>query len=225
MSYECVAPLIDEYMDLENMSLAEFHEFFATFGSLPGRGLALMLKDTFDSPKWGQISSDVRNKNNRNQEEAKKNQYREVEAEYEMLSLTIGDFVYDEDMWMVYTTTSNHMTPYVKFFTTLDRTHRARVRFADGSITMTEGRGDVRIMTKEGKTKTIKDVLYVPAINRNVLSVYHLTSIGYSVIMEGNKRFKFTIKDQNGKLFGETNLNDKGYFYLRFQVIEGNLTS
>lgn len=46
-------------------------------------------------------------------------------------------------------------------------------------------------MTEEGEKKTIK----------NVLSVPQLTSIGCSAIMEGNKNFKFTIKDPNRKLF------------------------
>ncbi|CAA7013193.1 unnamed protein product [Microthlaspi erraticum] len=202
MSYDCVPPLLDEYMDLKNTSLDEFVAFAQTFGSLPGYAIASMLKNMFDSPE-------------REQKPA------EVEEEYEMFALTVGDFKYDEDMWMIYTTTSNHMTPYVKFFTTLDRTHRRRIKLATGAIIMSEGRGDVQIMTKEGK-RTIKNVLYVPAVNRNVLSVYQLTSLGYSAIMAGNRVFKFTIRYPNGKLLGEAMSEERGFF-LRFQVIEGNL--
>lgn len=74
---------------------------------------------------------------------------------YRMLALNIVGLTFDENMWMICTTTTNHMTPYDKFFTTLDTRHRARVGLADGSSTMALRRGDVSIVTKEGK-KTIK---------------------------------------------------------------------
>lgn len=210
VSYECVASLMKKRINLKKSSLIDFLEFVHQFGSLPGRTIGLMIKDSFDSQaKPGSGGNDQR----------------EVVAEYELLALTIGDFSYDEDMWMIYTGTTNHMTPYLKFFTTLDRTHRARVRLADGSFILAEGRGDVKIVTEEGEKKTIKNVLFVPEINRNVLSVPQLTSIGYSAIMEGdNGIFKFTIKGPNRKLFGEAMLEERG-FSLRFQVIEGDLTT
>ncbi|KAL1197399.1 hypothetical protein V5N11_011985 [Cardamine amara subsp. amara] len=142
--------------------------------------------------------------------------------EYEMLSFDFGPVTYDEDMWMIYNTTTNHMTPNLKFFTTLDRTHRARVVLAGGSFIMAEGRGDVKIITKEGK-KTIKNVLYVPKIDRNVLSVGQLTEIGYGIVFSFPHK-NCTIEDSTGKLFGVSMLDERGFF-LRLQVIEGNLTS
>lgn len=205
VSYECVASLMKKRINLKKTSLVDFLEFLYRFGSLPGRTVGLMMKDQFDSqskPRKG------------------------VVAEYELLALTVGDFRYDEDMWMIYTGATNHMTPYLKFFTALDRTHRARVKLADGSFIMAEGRGDVKIMTEEGgEEKTVKNVVFVPEINRNVLSVPQFTSIGYSAIMEGNNGvLKFTIKDPSRKLFGEAMLEERGFF-LRFQVIEGDLTT
>lgn len=77
-----------------------------------------MIKDSFDSQS-------KRRKGVNQKDEG------EVKAKYDMLSLTIGDFRYDENMWMIYTTTTN-----LKFFTALDTTHRARVKLADGSFTM-----------------------------------------------------------------------------------------
>jgi len=65
------------------------------------------------------------------------------------------------------------MTPYKKYFTTLDRTYRARVSFIFGSTLMAEGIGDIIIMTKDGN-KTIKNVLYVPGITGNALSVFQM---------------------------------------------------
>jgi len=143
--------------------------------------------------------------------------------EYQMLAIDVGHLTFDEDMWMVYTTTTNHLTPYVKYFTNLDRTYRAKIRSIIGSIIMSEGRGDVRIMTREGQ-KTIKNVLYVPGINRNVLSVPQMTRIGYRVVIDAGN-LKCTVKDRTGRLFAESLWDNKRCFYMRLQVVEGNLLS
>lgn len=147
-------------------------------------------------------------------------QARNQKPEHLMLAVTFGGITFDEDMWMIYSNTSNHMTPYVKYFTTLDRSYRARVGLADGRVIMTEGKGDVKIVMK-GVKKTIKNVLYVPRINRNVLSIGQMTSRGYSVIIG---RGECIIKDETGNVFARSRGEDRG-FALRLQVIEGNLTS
>lgn len=61
---------------------------------------------------------------------------------------------------------------------------------------MAEGKGDVRIVTK-GVRKIVKNVLFVPRLNRNVLSVGQMTSRGYTVIMGAGE---CTIKDETGKV-------------------------
>ncbi|XP_010468335.1 PREDICTED: uncharacterized protein LOC104748381 [Camelina sativa] len=134
----------------------------------------------------------------------------------------VGPVTFEKDMWMVYDTTTNHMTPHINYFTTLDRRHRAQIEFITGESVFAEGMGDVRIMTKEGLKKTIKDVLFVPNIDRNVLSVSQLTDAGYIVAMTTDK---CTIMEQKTRrLFGRCLWEERGYF-LRLQVVEGNLTS
>ncbi|BAB01446.1 unnamed protein product [Arabidopsis thaliana] len=125
------------------------------------------------------------------------------------------DFTYDEDMWMLYTTTENHMTPYEKFFTSLDRTYRAGVQLAGVNVVMVEGIGDVKF-TMKGVKMTIKDVLFVPRINKNVLSFSRMKKRGYSLEMEGGE---CTIRDEKGKIFVQT-LREKRGIALRLQVTE-----
>lgn len=158
----------------------------------------------------GEIGHFARDCNTRNLQPAARqaqiDQKREVKA----------DFTYDEDMWMIYNTTSEHMTPYVKFFITLDRKYRAQVELANGNVIMAEGRGDVRIMMK-GVKMVIRDVLFVPGINRNVLSFAQMAKRGgYSMEMEGGE---ITIKDGTGKIFAKT-MREKRGIALRFQVIK-----
>ena len=117
-------------------------------------------------------------------------------------------------MWMVYSTASDHMTPYLKVFATLDRTYKARVGMANGSVVMAEGKGDVKI-TMKGVRKVIKNVLFVPGINRNVLSISKLTSGGGSVEIGGGE---CTIKDETGKVFAKSRF-DEGGIALRLKVI------
>lgn len=127
------------------------------------------------------------------------------------------DVTYDANMWMVYTTTTNHMTPHEKYFTALDRTRKARVTFINGSSVMAQGTGDVRVVTKEGKVKTIKDVLYVPGIVANALSVGQLSRNGYDVKM-GTELV--TIRDRvTGLVFGEAKWAENIGFFLRFEVV------
>ncbi|XP_023642080.1 uncharacterized protein LOC111831580 [Capsella rubella] len=158
------------------------------------------------------VSSNTRNVQAAGTQQA---QMRIQKPEHLMLALNVGGLTYDENMWLVHTSTTNHMTPYDKFFTTLDRSYRARVGLVDGRVIMTEGKGDVVIMTKEGK-KRIRNVLFVPGINKNVLSVSQMTADeGGSVTMGGGRCI---IKNQAGKVFGEGNLDEKRGFIMRLQV-------
>lgn len=159
---------------------------------------------------------------NRYESEKRESQSSNELPVYEMLSLTLGPVTFYEDMWLLSSGTTNHMSPYLKFFTTLDRRHRAPVKLINGSIIMLKGRGDVKVMTKEGKRKTIKNVLFVPDLDRNVLSLGQLGHLGYIMIMN---RDKCILKGQRTeKVFGEA-VKEEGGFVLRYQVIEGNFTS
>lgn len=126
-----------------------------------------------------------------------------------------------ENVWKISSTNSNHITSYEKFFTTLDRSRKAMVRFTTGDTTMAEGIGDVTIMTQEGK-KTIKNVIYVPGVVGNALSVSQMLRSGFEVRMD---RERCTIWDRRaGNYFGETMLGERG-FCLRLDVIEGYFQS
>ncbi|KFK39413.1 hypothetical protein AALP_AA3G241600 [Arabis alpina] len=166
--------------------------------------------------KQGHLASDCGN--TRNQQmmatHAEIDETWNEKPKHQMLTATSVDFTYDEDMWMLYTTSTDHMTPYVKFFTTLDRTYRAEVELGNGSSTMAEGKGDVMIMVKGVKVR-ITNVLFVPRINRNVLSFGKMAMKGYSMESSGGE---CTITDKFGKIFAQTRRDGRG-IVLRLQVI------
>lgn len=92
---------------------------------------------------------------------------------------------------------------------------------ADGKVIMAEGKGDVRIVMKGVRKMIIKNLLFVPRLNRNVLSVAQMTSRGYTVIMGAGECI---IKDETGIVFDRAIWEERG-IGLRLQMIEGTLTS
>ncbi|KAG8482637.1 hypothetical protein CXB51_024435 [Gossypium anomalum] len=72
------------------------------------------------------------------------------------------------------------MVADVNLFKELDRSFSSRIRIGNGSLIETKGRGDVLISSSSGN-KLITDVLYVPDIDQNLLSVGQLVEKGYSL--------------------------------------------
>ena len=50
-----------------------------------------------------------------------------------------------------------------------------------------DGKGVVNILTRQGESKTISEVYYVPSLKHNLLSVGQLTQKGYKVIFQGQE--------------------------------------
>lgn len=129
---------------------------------------------------------------------------------------------FSEDMWMIYANgTTNHLTPYEKYFTVLDKTQKGKLGLPDGKHLRIEGRGDVKIMMKGGKKKTMKDVTFVPEFDRNVLSLDLMIARGYTI---ASKPDKCVLVDRTGAEFGDTVWgNERRVPALRLNVIEGGL--
>ncbi|KAL1197582.1 hypothetical protein V5N11_012156 [Cardamine amara subsp. amara] len=227
--YDGLASMLEEFIDVHNMTCKSIVEFFLIheYESVTEEDILKLLKNLrlkSKSEKW----CDVCYKNDHNQEDCNvsKEEEDEIVVNYGLLTeVRLGDLTYDEDIWMIYGKATNHMTPYEKYFTSLDRTHKAKVGLVDGRVIMVEGRGDVKVMMKEGKKKMmIKNVLFVPSLNRNVLSLSQMESTGYSFTEGG--RGERIIRDPTGEEIGETMWKwDENGLALPLKVIEGNFTS
>lgn len=75
------------------------------------------------------------------------------------------------------------MTYDEELFKELDRTTISKVGIGNGECIAVKGKGTVAIESCSG-TKIITDVLYVPDINQNLLSVGQLLEKGYKVLFE-----------------------------------------
>ncbi|GJW56811.1 retrovirus-related pol polyprotein from transposon TNT 1-94 [Tanacetum coccineum] len=82
--------------------------------------------------------------------------------------------------WLMDSGCTSHMTLEKSFFISLDTKDNPRVKLGDGRYTRAKGRGTIAINTKKG-TKYISRVLYVPELERNMLSVPQMIKNGYGV--------------------------------------------
>ncbi|XP_017629335.1 uncharacterized protein LOC108472365 [Gossypium arboreum] len=72
--------------------------------------------------------------------------------------------------WLLDSSCTNHMSPDTTIFKTLDRSCKTKVKAGNGQFIKAEGKGEVLICTPTGN-KIISNVLLVPEIDRNLLSI------------------------------------------------------
>ncbi|KHN05194.1 hypothetical protein glysoja_042566, partial [Glycine soja] len=104
-------------------------------------------------------------------------------AEQAMQAQTTKGNNYDEEdnvnLWYLDTGCSNHMTGHREWFVNIDDKVKSKIKFADNSSVTTEGIGKVMIQRKDGQHSFINDVLYVPNMKNNLLSLGQLLEKGY----------------------------------------------
>jgi hypothetical protein len=81
-----------------------------------------------------------------------------------------------QDTWFPDSGCSSHMTMNSKSFVELDRSYSSVVKLGDGKLKKVEGKGTIAVNTNGGNRKFIHDVLYVPSLSQNLLSVWSITS-------------------------------------------------
>ncbi|KAL1191258.1 hypothetical protein V5N11_001492 [Cardamine amara subsp. amara] len=85
-----------------------------------------------------------------------------------------------ERTWLIDSGCTNHMTPNERIFVKIDTSIKVPIRVGNGAVMISKGKRDIEVMTKKGK-RIIKDVLLVPRLGKNLLSVPQMISNGYQV--------------------------------------------
>ena len=99
------------------------------------------------------------------------------------------------ESWLIDSGCTNHLTYDQGLFKELDKTTISKVRIGNGEYILARGKETVAIESLSG-LKLILDVLFVPNIDQNLLSVGQLLENGFKVLFED--KF-YMIKDGNGK--------------------------
>jgi len=111
------------------------------------------------------------------------------------------------DSWLIDSGCTNHMTSDEKLFKELDRSVTSKVRIGNGQYILVKGKGTVAIESYTG-TKLITEVLYVPKIDQNLLSVGQLLEKGFKLLFEEKKCL---ITDPNGQELFRIKMQGKSF--------------
>lgn len=107
--------------------------------------------------------------------------------------------------WYLDSGGSNHMTYNREWLINLDELKKSKVRVADNNTLKVEGIGNVIVKKKNGLHVTIENVLLVPEMKCNLLSLGQLVEMGFTVIMGNNGQAE--IFDKSRKLILRTNIS------------------
>ena len=91
----------------------------------------------------------------------------------------------NDDVWFVDSGCSNHMTGDESIFVKLDNSSNSQVKMGNGAVVQAKGKGTIAVETKKG-TRYISDVLLVPDLEQNLLSVGQMIEHGYVVHFEND---------------------------------------
>ncbi|TXG50951.1 hypothetical protein EZV62_023475 [Acer yangbiense] len=83
--------------------------------------------------------------------------------------------------WFLDTGCSNHMCGRKEMFSELDETFTSKMKFGNNSKVPVMGKGKISISLKDGSKNTISEVLFVPSLQQNMLSVGQLLEKGYDM--------------------------------------------
>jgi len=123
----------------------------------------------------------------------------------------------EEEWWYLDTGCSNHMTGHKDWFCEIDETLKRNIKFGDGRSVMAKGIGKVAIRRVDGSKVTISDVLYVPNMESNLLSLGQLLEKEFSMHMDGEH---MEVAYSNGKCVLKVTVSKNRTFKVGVSTIE-----
>uniref|UniRef100_A0A3Q7HIM5 Uncharacterized protein n=1 Tax=Solanum lycopersicum TaxID=4081 RepID=A0A3Q7HIM5_SOLLC len=122
------------------------------------------------------------------------------------------------DVWFLDSGCSNHMSGTKSLFKDLDESKKSDVRLGDNKKVQVEGEGTVSIMISQGNTKILEDVMFVPSLSHNLLSIEQLMISGYSISFDDGV---CTIKNKKfGKTIAKVPMTNNKMFPLEVSMVE-----
>ncbi|WVZ21912.1 hypothetical protein V8G54_000456 [Vigna mungo] len=123
-----------------------------------------------------------------------------------------------KNTWYVDSGCSNHMTYNRSWMSNLDESKKSKIRVVDNNTLKVEEIGNIKIRRKDGLHATLENVLLVPEMKCNLLSVGQLTKNGYTVIMGSNAHMK--VNDQGKNLILKCTRSINRTFQVCLEVVE-----
>ena len=125
--------------------------------------------------------------------------------------------LFDPTLWYLDTGATNHMIGRRNFVCDLDEFTSGFVKFEDNLKIQIERRGDIEINQKDGGILQLLNVLFVPDLAANILSLDQLDEEGCRLTMAGGK---LTIFDCDGRLIAEVQRSEGRLYLLKLNVVD-----
>jgi len=107
----------------------------------------------------------------------------EKKGEYSLFYACQHVFEKKNDTWFLDSGCSNHMTPEKEIFIDIDTSFNSKVKMRNGAVVDVKGKCSVGVETKR-RLKQIHDVLFVPELDQNLLSIEQLMEHDYAFHFE-----------------------------------------
>ena len=91
------------------------------------------------------------------------------------------------------------------------------VKFANDNSLAAEGIGDVMIMRKDGKRSVVSNLLYIPSMKSNLLSIGQLVEKNYKVTIKDKM---MRVVDANGRLILKAHMSKNRTFKIELNMME-----
>ena len=106
-----------------------------------------------------------------------------ISDEYGELLLQRASKSYDDRLWFLDTCASSHMIGKKSLFHLIDENQKGIVKFGDGSTIPYEGKGNISVTFQTNEVMIIMNILYLPDLKTNILSLGKLDDQGCKTIL------------------------------------------
>ena len=120
-------------------------------------------------------------------------------------------------LWYLDMGATNHMSRFKNYFYKLDKSTTRFVKFGDNSRIRIEGKVVIQINQKNGEILRLFNVLYVPQLVANIISLGRLDEEGCRMTMA---RGKLTIFDRDGCLLEEVQRSEGRLYLLKLSIVD-----
>jgi hypothetical protein len=144
--------------------------------------------------RFQKFQASVVNEEAKPQEEPQRRQTRaatreqELQKEHYLVSALSGTITKSQEIWLIDSGASKHMTGFKQNLANYqDRNYKAKVELGDDGTYEIKGFGSTSFQFHSGTIFHIDEILYVPGLKKNLISVPVLESKGYTVIFSKGK--------------------------------------
>ncbi|KAI5352878.1 hypothetical protein L3X38_005770 [Prunus dulcis] len=122
----------------------------------------------------------------------------------------------DEEIWYLDSGCSNHMTGKEDLLVDIDRNVTAKVEMGTGQLVEVTGKGTLVVETKAGK-RHIKEIMLVPGLKENLLSVGQMIEHGYYLVF-GDHKVEIYNDSSHTNLVAKVQMKGNRSFPLKLQA-------